>query len=458
MSADPQNQDLSSGDLSTNAATSESSEQTELGSTEGSSGAQVVAPESPVTAEPPEAFTRLKEYCDKLNLKTEIDLQEPFQNISLEFKNGRVSRTVYIGTEESADALLHYPLDEIVFLGEYSAICSYKGSWIEAAVRPHGVGGARGFVARRRIFGIAGVRREDRGEVEISSAKGMTLRLTEKPGLLYLLDYGAQMYLRIEGIGIAEHDKAMNLLEDLSNSLFLQIDFRFETALTIPKGRTSSRRFRSARGKLDEDNALAFPRFAYDRSPSSLYWYARSALSMPLLQFLSFYQCLEFYFPHYSRQETIAKIKNILKSPLFDGAKDSSINVVVNATLEGHRGSLLEERKQLAATLRHCIDATALRDFLTATDERKRYFEHDYKKISQKRIVLSEGAPVVEQTADRIYDIRCKVVHTKNLDAGEGDEIILPFSHEEQLMIDDVELVQFLARNVLIASSTPLNV
>ena len=178
---------------------------------------------------------------------------------------------------------------------------------------------------------------------------------------------------------------------------------------------------------------------------------------MPLLQFLSFYQCLEFHFPHYSRQETIAKIKNILKSPLFDGTKDSSINVIVNATLEGHRGSLLEERKQLAATLKHCIDATALRDFLTATDDRKRYFEHDYKKISGKRIVLSEGAPIVEQTADRIYDIRCKVVHAKNLDTGDGDEIILPFSQEEQLMVDDVDLVQFLARNVLIASSTPLN-
>jgi len=458
MSADPQNQDLSSGDLSTNAAAPASSDQSVPGSSEGSSGPQVVAPEPRVVAKPPDAFIRLKEYCDKLNVKSEIDLEEPFQNISVEFKNGRLIRTVYIGTEESADALVHYPLDEIVFLGEHSAICSYKESWIEAAVRPHGVGGARGFVARRRIFGVSGLRREERGEVEIPGPKGIMLRLTEKPGLLYLLDYGAPIYLRIEGIGITEHDRAMNLLEDLSNSVFLQIDFRFETALTIPKGRTGSRRLPSARGKLDEDNRLAFPRFTYDRSPSSLYWYARSALSMPLLQFLSFYQCLEFHFPHYSRQETIAKIKNILKSPLFDGTKDSSINVIVNATLEGHRGSLLEERKQLAATLKHCIDATALRDFLTATDERKRYFEHDYKKISGKRIVLSEGAPIVEQTADRIYDIRCKVVHAKNLDAGEGDEIILPFSHEEQLMIDDVELVQFLARNVLIASSTPLNI
>ena len=65
---------------------------------------------------------------------------------------------------------------------------------------------------------------------------------------------------------------------------------------------------------------------------------------MPLLQFLAFYQCLEFYFPQYSRREAIAKIRNVLKDPLFDGAKDSSINAILNATIEGRHGSLLEEQ------------------------------------------------------------------------------------------------------------------
>ena len=207
--------------------------------------------------------------------------------------------------------------------------------------------------------------------------------------------------------------------------------------------------------KLDEDSQLVFPRFSYERNPSSLYWYARSASSMPLLQFLAFYQCIEFFFPQYSRQETIAKIKNVLKNPVFDGTKDSSINAILNVTIEGRRGALLEERKQLGATLKQCVDASALRDFLNETEERKQFYRSGYKKISDQRIVLSDETPMVDQTAERIYDIRCKVVHMKNLEGAEGGDMILPFSEEADLLMDDVELIKFLARRVLIPQVHP---
>jgi hypothetical protein len=137
---------------------------------------------------------------------------------------------------------------------------------------------------------------------------------------------------------------------------------------------------------------------------------------------------------------------------------ENDVNTILNATLEGRRGSLLEERKQLGATLRQCVDATALRDFLNKTDERRRYYASDYKKISDKRITLSEDSAIVDQTSERIYDIRCKVVHTKNLDNGETEEMILPFSKEADLLMDDVELIKFLAQRVLIASSAVLRI
>jgi hypothetical protein len=418
------------------------------------SGKSVVASPVPTVVEPPPAeFLRLKEYCDRQGLKSTIETEPPC--VVVEFKNGRVTRSVFIGSEEAADALQAYPLGDLVFLGDYSAICSYKEGWIEAAVRAHGAGPRR-FIARRSIFGIAAIRRGEPAEIEISGDGGPTLRLTEKRGLLYLLDYISPITLRIEGIGITEHDKAVSLLEDLSNSLFMQIDFRFDSPLALGRDRPPSRRSLASRGQLDEDNQLAYPRFSYERGPSSLYWYARSATSMPLLQFLAFYQCIEFFFPQFSRSETIAKIKNVLKDPAFNWTKDSDINVILNATLEGRRGILLEERKQLGVALRQCVDAVGLRDFLNETEERKRYYGSEYKKISDKRISLSDESAIVEQTAERIYDIRCKVVHTKNLEGGESGEMILPFSEEADLLMDDVDLIKFLARKVLIASSGPL--
>jgi hypothetical protein len=430
-----------------------------VGESEASDAEADVASSPPAVTEPPEAFVRLKAYCDEHNIKSTIDLEEPLEIITVEFRNGRLTRTAYIGSEEAADALLQFPLEEIVFLGDYSAICSYKHGWIEAAVRAHGVAGARSSIARRRIFGATSTRgNEEPGEIEIRSSGGLVLRLTEKRGLLHWLDYSGPIFLRIEGIGITEHDKAVNLLEDLSNSLFMQIDFRFDSPLTLARGRNPLRGFPRSRGKLDEDSQLVFPRFSYERNPSSLYWYARSASSMPLLQFLAFYQCIEFFFPQYSRQETIAKIKNVLKNPVFDGTKDSSINAILNVTIEGRRGALLEERKQLGATLKQCVDASALRDFLNETEERKQFYRSGYKKISDQRIVLSDETAMVDQTAERIYDIRCKVVHMKNLEGAEGGDMILPFSEEADLLMDDVELIKFLARRVLIASSAPFTI
>jgi hypothetical protein len=117
---------------------------------------------------------------------------------------------------------------------------------------------------------------------------------------------------------------------------------------------------------------------------------------------------------------------------------------------------LPEERKQLGATLKHCIEPALLRDFLNETEERKRYYASEYKRISDKRIALSDDPGLVDQTAERIYDIRCKVVHTKNLEGSESGEMILPFSKEADLLTDDVELIKFLARKVLIASSASL--
>ena len=410
-------------------------------------------------AEIPAAFSRLKEYCDQHELKSAIDMSEPFEHVRIEIKNGRKFRSVYIANEDEAEQLLGVSLENIVFLGKYAAICSYRDGWIEAAVRPHGVGrtwAGRNAIARNKIFGLVGSQGRETGEIEIAGTGDVVLRLTEKRGILSLLDYTAPIYLRIEGLGVKEHDKALNLLEDLSNSLFMQIDFRFASPLALARDRSALRRPTKMAGRLDEDSHLTYPRFSYEQSPSSLYWYARSATSMPLLQFLAFYQCIEYFFPRYSRQEAISKIKNALKDPAFDPNKDSCIDGILNATLDDRRGSLLEERKQLGATLKHCVDPVALQDFLNGTEERKGYFSSDYKKISDKRIVLSDDASIVEQVAARIYDIRCKVVHTKNADGRENDMMILPFSKEEDLLMDDVELVRFLAQKVLIASSVPL--
>ncbi|HZU30845.1 MAG TPA: hypothetical protein VFB79_07000, partial [Candidatus Angelobacter sp.] len=139
------------------------------------------------------AFAQLKAYCDTHGIKSMIEV-DPFECISLEFRNGRGTRTVLVGSEQSAARLLHVGLESIVFLADYSAICSYSEGWIEAAVRAHGVGSRR-LIARRSIFGISATPPDEPAEKEIRTTSGLVLRLTEKRGVLSLLDYMAPIYL-----------------------------------------------------------------------------------------------------------------------------------------------------------------------------------------------------------------------------------------------------------------------
>jgi hypothetical protein len=57
---------------------------------------------------------------------------------------------------------------------------------------------------------------------------------------------------------------------------------------------------------------------------------------------------------------------------------------------------------------------------------------------------------ICSQVADRIYDIRCKIVHTKG-DEKDGDiELLLPYSKEAEKLGHDIDLVRFVAQKVLV--------
>jgi hypothetical protein len=65
---------------------------------------------------------------------------------------------------------------------------------------------------------------------------------------------------------------------------------------------------------------------------------------------------------------------------------------------------------------------------------------------------MNKSADLRNDIADRIYDIRCKIVHTKSDREGQI-EMILPFTYEAEYLTHDVELVKFVAKSVLISSS-----
>jgi hypothetical protein len=264
--------------------------------------------------------------------------------------------------------------------------------------------------------------------------------------------------IRIEGVSINTHDEAVAALVKLSNTVLFQFDlvahFPFRLALEIKYNFTSVRNH----SVFFEDVKFSNPKFEYDEKPLALYMYARSSSEMPLLQYLAFYQVLEFYFPVYSLNEAQSKIKNFIKNPLFDANKDSDIAHIVNLIKPSAKGkSVGDERAQIKATVQGIVDQQSLSNFYHEYEERKNFFDQQKKTkgVAKQKINFSSENDARIDTALRIYEIRCRVVHAKD---DENFELLLPYSKESMEMDLDIQLIEFLAQKAIIAGSRPLSI
>lgn len=255
-------------------------------------------------------------------------------------------------------------------------------------------------------------------------------------------------------MSVTRNDDAIDMLRRISNSLFFQIDTSLGVALNLSRAHS---RYQLAcqqiNGSLDD---LEFPTQEYDDAPMSLYWYGRGARGMPLLQFLAFYQVIEFYYPTYFQAEARRKIRRVLKDPTFRAERDADIGRVLTSLLGG-RGSVGDERSMLRATIHECVDPDELRTFLSASEQRAKFLSSKSEGLSSTKIpIANQDADLRNEISDRIYEIRCKIVHTK-ADSRDSDvEILLPFSEQANRLNHDIELVHYLAKQVLITASTRL--
>lgn len=185
------------------------------------------------------------------------------------------------------------------------------------------------------------------------------------------------------------------------------------------------------------------------REPMALYWHARSATRMPLLHFLGMYQVLEFFFPRYSNAVLRERIAAVLHDPGFDPRGEEAITALAAlASRGGGKRGWGDERAQLRGTLKACIEPTWLRQVIGSQAE---YARALCTKNALSDDALDLGASdLVTKVADRLYALRCRIVHTKaSLDENDEDPLF-PASEEVALLDADLALVRLLAERVLI--------
>lgn len=416
-----------------------------------------------------EALQEIILRCEKSNIDYKWDkglFQE--NDLIVCIPGGKNKREIDVYNLDDASKLLNSDFDKYVFVEGYEvAICSYVDGKVEATVDSIGPEINKPLILSR----LAGMKYQEavkdikagkdiRWEVVEGGSKGIRISIGGPSNtLLAMVNYIEEedaLSVRIEGLRVTKNSEAAEVLGRLTNSLFFEIRRKRKVNLFIERHyeiETSAWTTKSKR-KSKEMPGVGFPKFEYDKEPSEMYWHAVSAYKMPLMQYLAYYQILEYYFPKYSMLGAKRDITNCLKDPEFNVDDDNDIVKIV-ACVSGKLGRSVDENSQLRDVIRACISEEDLVSEVIS-EPLKEYFRKEYKMVSQFRVSEdNRDKDTREQLADRIYDIRCKIVHTKE-DDKRGR--IMPFTKEAVLLLRfDLPLIGNLANKALISNSKNLS-
>lgn len=366
---------------------------------------------------------------------------------------GREKRQLPIYNLEGIQSLLAHDFEQFTFLDGFAAICNYSTGLIEAGIKSLSPGSIRFQMAKLAARPFS----DTQHHVIQTNSPEAGIKITLGPqsaACRALLGDQSPVVIRIEGLAVSQHDQALSMLKRLAGAVFFQIDRSHRVAL----GLLSLRGGLGRGGRFLRRSALSleFPRTEYDEAPLALYWYACSAFQMPLLQYLAYYQTIEFYYPAYSQAEAQRRIRSAIKDPTFRVDRDADIAKILGA-IRIVGGGFGDERSQLRATMHECVDPEQLRAFITEDEERKKSLGGQLKGVTDKKIPVERSdADLRQDAADRIYDIRCRIVHTKGGRDDVDTPLLLPFSRQADELIHDIQLIRFIAQSVLITASSPL--
>jgi hypothetical protein len=77
-------------------------------------------------------------------------------------------------------------------------------------------------------------------------------------------------------------------------------------------------------------------------------------------------------------------------------------------------------------------------------------------ELTEYAVKLNASGELISQLARRIYDIRCRIVHSKSTSQREGGPGLLPGTHHDDLVRNELPLMEYLAQQALVSAAEPL--
>jgi hypothetical protein len=258
--------------------------------------------------------------------------------------------------------------------------------------------------------------------------------------------------LKITGVAYDGHDSTLALLDDFAGSVLFDFDLRFDMPLFLERReRVTLARLR--KHDYAEMRPPVFPPIRYSTPATTLYFYSKASRSMPLLQYLAFYQAIEFFFPTFFEQELIARVRNQIRDPRFNWASDEMVKRVIGLAQQGGRGPL-PEKEQLRATLEASLDDDDLRSFIEEVAETASFVSDKNKLKGVPAVSFKSPAKLVDQLVERMYAIRCRIVHAKDAGAQVYADPLLPYSNEAGRLAHDLRIIEHVCQKVIIAGAS----
>jgi hypothetical protein len=431
-------------------------------------------------SDPDDPRLRIADRCDAANIEYRWRKYYADEDLFLQvaIPNGRDKRWLRVRLS-NAGIFESSGFESVIYLGEYESYYYRDSGLIESVLtsRTASVRALSQIPGSERLGRPLGERQEvfeDEAEEHLDdNRRGWRLQYALTPTVKHSVEIGTstdrlsaltgrggggglrrpiQVTLKIGCDPELRHDDALEIFERISTAVLFELDVSFGQAFEVGKRRQETYR-RDAPLLPAPTSAPAVPRNRYGQDPMTLYRYARSSEGTPLLEYLAYYQVLEYYFPSYGHREALNRIRLVLRDPRFQPDDDTHLSRVLAIANRTGNG-LGNERDQLKATISYCLVEPRLREFFENNPEVNGYFSGAQKVKGVKSVdLLANRGDLIGQVSDRIYDIRCRIVHAKEDGGGGHATLLLPFSKEANEMWADIELVRFIAQEVLIGGA-----
>jgi hypothetical protein len=204
---------------------------------------------------------------------------------------------------------------------------------------------------------------------------------------------------------------------------------------------------------------LDVPRRTY--IPDLVYHYQVAiSTESPLLQFLSYFHVLEYFFKPIAMDELVTGVRNRLTSPDFSYKRNKDIEQLIRSIVRSvqSRGedAASGELEALRLTVKRYIDLAELKRLIADFDRDLlayyRTMEVDFSGGDRIDFDSNDGDAVVAAISSRIYKTRNSIVHVKE---GEKKRYI-PF-HDEPALLKEIPLLRLIAEAVIIRSSETIS-